>query len=115
MQNTIVCIVAMFTFTSYVSTTAQFGPSSQRNRLTAAAAALSRGAAACVVDTRDRHFKYEQSSNCTALRTLSSQYIDLGGFQDEPLDIKIVAVQAQKDAWMALATSLANGRPISIW
>lgn len=82
--------------------------------LRAAADALSRAAAECLYDVRDRNLAWERSSNCMSLSTFASRYIALGGFQDETTEVKLVAERARTTAWMARAISLAGRKPISI-
>ena len=84
-------------------------------RLQAAAEALSRSADECLYDVRDRHQTWEVSRNCAALSALASEYIAAGGFDKEPVKIRAIADQARLTAWMARATSLAGGKPVSIW
>lgn len=84
-------------------------------RLQIAAEALSRTADECLYDVRDRHQTWEASRNCAALSALASEYIDAGGFDKEPAKIRTIADQARLTAWMARATSLAGGKPLSIW
>lgn len=84
-------------------------------RLRTVAEALSTCADECLYDVRDRHLTWEASRNCAALSTLASKYIEAGGFQSEPPEIALIAERARVSAWMARATSLANGKPLSIW
>lgn len=83
--------------------------------LRAASEALSRTADECLYDVRDRNQSYERSQNCMSLSRLASRYIALGGFQNEHVELKLVAERARTTAWMARATSLAGGKPLSIW
>ena len=81
-----------------------------------AAKALSEAADECLYDVRDRGLRYENASHCSALGPLAQQYIGAGGFQEgAPTDAALVAEQARAVAWMARATSLADGQPVSIW
>jgi len=84
-------------------------------RLQVAAEALSRSADECLYDVRDRKQTWEISRNCAALSALASEYIDAGGFDQEPAKIRAIADQARLTAWMARATSLAGGARVSIW
>ena len=87
-------------------------------RLKTTAEALAKGAEQCLYDVRDRKFTYETSPNCSALSALSMQYIEAGGFREDHFKNKshaIIAETARMTAWMAKATSLARGRPLSIW
>jgi hypothetical protein len=83
--------------------------------LRAAANALSRAADECLLDVRDRHLTWETSGNCKSLSPLASSYIAAGGFNNEADDIRLIAEEARTTAWMARATSLAGGLPLSIW
>lgn len=80
------------------------------------AEALVKAADECLFDVRDRGKTYQSSSNCNALKTLSMNYIEAGGFQENTPDkYKLLGSRARMTAWMALATSLAGGQRISIW
>ena len=80
------------------------------------AEALSKSADQCLLDVRDRKLKYETSPNCTALSALSMQYVEAGGFQDDPPPAyALTAEGARTRAWMALATSACDGCSLSIW
>jgi len=87
----------------------------ENTSLQLAAEALSRSADECLYDVRDRHQTWEISRNCAALSALASAYIAAGGFDKEPVKIRTIADQARLTAWMARATSLAGGAPVSIW
>jgi hypothetical protein len=85
-------------------------------RLKTTAQALARGADECLSDVRDRRLTYETSRNCAALGALAMQYIEAGGFHDQnPSEHALIAERARTTAWTARATSLAGGRPLSIW
>lgn len=84
-------------------------------RLQAAVETLSKSAEECLYDVRDRHETWETSQHCAALGAVASTYIDAGGFQEEPAEIRVIAEKARVTAWKALATSLAGGKPLSIW
>jgi len=86
-----------------------------RAQLKAGAEALSAAAEQCLIDVRDRRLTFETSRSCGSLSPLATAYIAAGGFQNEPVEIKLLAEQARTTAWMARAVSLAGGRMLSIW
>jgi hypothetical protein len=90
-------------------------PQPANARLQVAGDALSRSADECLYDMRDRHQTWEVSRNCAALSALASEYIAAGGFDKEPTEIWAIADRARLTAWIARATSLAGGKPLSIW
>lgn len=84
-------------------------------RLELTAKALSKAADECLLDVRDRNFKYETSPNCASLKTVSMQYVEAGGFRpDTPAKYELIAAEARATAWAARATS-ASGRALTIW
>jgi hypothetical protein len=89
--------------------------SSASSKLKPLAEALSNTADQCLVDVRDRGASFETSQNCSALGPLASAYIEAGGFQNEPAEIRLVAERARTTAWMARAASLPGGKGLSIW
>lgn len=85
-------------------------------KLQITAEAFSRTADECLYDVRDRKFKYESSPNCHSLGTLSTQFIEAGGFRAETPDrIALIAQKGLTTAWMARAVSAAGNRPLAVW
>ena len=80
-----------------------------------AADGLSRAADECLYDVRDRQLTWERSSHCAALAGLATNYISLGGFQNEPAAVRLIAERARATAWMARAASLPGGKGLTIW
>ena len=86
------------------------------SRLESIARQLSEAANRCWVDVRDRHSKYEDSSNCRSMGRVAQQYIDAGGLKDSaPCSADRIAESARARAWMALAVSKAGDPNLSIW
>jgi hypothetical protein len=85
-------------------------------RLAAAVEAFSKAADECLLDIRDRSMKYDRSSNCSSLGTLSRLYIDAGGGSSEtPLQYEIVFERARATAWIARAISETGDSSLRIW
>ena len=80
-----------------------------------AADGLARAADECLYDVQDRQLTWERSSNCASLATSAATYISLGGFQNEPAEVRVIAERARATAWMARAASLPGGKGLSIW
>lgn len=88
-----------------------------------AAKALLAAADECFYDVRDRDLSWEGSPNCQGLGEFVDTYIALGGFGAAeltgagrlPADIEWIGEQARSTAWMARATALSPGTPLSIW
>lgn len=92
------------------------GCSERDTKLELAANALEKTASECLLDVRDRKLKYESAPNCTALGTLSAQYVEAGGFDKHVPDrIVVIAERALKTAWMARAVSASGGRWLTLW
>src|SRR5688500_5699208 len=90
--------------------------SEHETKLEITAKGFAKGAEECLLDVRDRKFKYETSPNCNALGTLSMQFIDAGGFDSKNPDrIALIGQKGLTSAWMARATSLAGNRRLSLW
>jgi hypothetical protein len=85
-------------------------------RLELTANALSKSADECLLDVRDRGLKYETSSHCTSLKTLSMQHTEAGGFRSEtPAKYALIAAEARATAWAARAVSASGNPAINIW
>ncbi len=85
-------------------------------RLEITARGFAKTADECLLDVRDRQLRYENSPNCNALGTLSTQFIEAGGFdKNTPDRITLIAEKGRAVAWMARATSLAGNRRLSLW
>lgn len=70
----------------------------------------------CLHDVGDRGLKYESSSNCNSLGTLSIQYLKVGGGREgAPIETEIDYANALSNAWTARVISLSDGRPYNIW
>lgn len=91
------------------------GCNSMTSSLRLAADALSHAADECLYDVRDRQLTWERSSHCASLSSLAANYIAIGGFQNEPADIRVIAERARTTAWMARAASLPGGKGLTIW
>jgi hypothetical protein len=73
-------------------------------------------AEACVLSVRDHAVKYEQASECIALKALSGRYIDLSvQMRKVPVACELLFAKAQRAAWAALATSVSGGGLLRIW
>ena len=89
---------------------------SDDGRLELTAKALSTAADQCLLDVRDRKLKYETSSSCNSLRTLSLQHTEAGGFRSEtPPRYALMAAEARATAWAARAISASGDPALSIW
>jgi hypothetical protein len=85
------------------------------SRLESIALQLSEAANRCWIDVRDRHSKYEDSSNCRSMGRVAQQYINAGGLKDSaPSRADRIAESARARAWMALAVSKTGDSNLSI-
>lgn len=99
-----------------VSTYLLTGCSESEIQLEITAKVFPKDADECVLDVRDRHFKYKTLPNCNVLRALSARFIEPGGLDKTASDrISLIAEKGRAIAWMALAVSASEGPRLSLW